>query len=820
MPAIKDKLIMVPLEDTDLINNLENLPRMPSECGIIDIQWKRKLAMKNYYLQAKVNMNRIYKFLHFLRDSNNPHYRFFHDKDEFVKRCQDIGDEEYEKIYDIKTAKAMNVEVEFVSDDSVPKIVELDDFESLTPDEREEENWRRNDNIRKFQIDYDEHITLTPKYPEAFHSENQPISSDVYTIAPGEGKIPESLLFCENWDALAYPVLHPHGINNLHEKRKVKLDDDLYFKQRINNIDPRFRKNASYIFAAEYYLSKKALQKNIDLSYKRGTRQTSSSGKHVYSLEDAFSVYDNMTNTPSYQKKSKNEQIARIENLGPFQAFFTLSCADTRWSENLIALLRERGDKILYEMNDDYVEKIKVKDSKGNALELTEYLTGIDESFHELLRKNVVTATRIFKHRFTTFLHEVVLNKCNPMHVEHYSYKVEFQGRGAAHYHGVLWLDLHNLERLIITDEIVQGNDFEYRLSDVKDGSNEQRIFHKFTEIDMKDKSSDAKNDLYCDLQPTFPFIGLVSAFDSMRQSKTIMQFEEMALINFANTFTSVSTHQSIVGDRTAKIVKEVNTHRHTKTCTKYGTKSCRFKFPKFPSKRTLISQPMHKEISEKEKNEKIKVYNRILIKVKDVIENESEIEKILSKYDKSTEDKTSFETNRALRIEEMLTAANLSQEEKNLYEASITYNPAGYSFVMARDIDETMINSYNPEWAGTWDGNSDFQITLDHYAVVTYINDYFTKDDTGMMKKLIESLKSEYCKGLKDKMVLMMNTWLTHRQMGLAETVYKIFRDFHFRESSESCVFVQARTSGERSKYLIRADGKPEYNVIIIHDF
>ena len=46
----------------------------------------------------------------------------------------------------------------------------------------------------------------------------------------------------------------------------------------------------------------------------------------------------------------------------------------------------------------------------------------------------------------------VAIGDNNPMLVEYYTYKVEFQDRGAGHIHGTLWLKLENMERLIRTD--------------------------------------------------------------------------------------------------------------------------------------------------------------------------------------------------------------------------------------------------------------------------------------------------------------------------------------------------------------------------------
>ena len=50
----------------------------------------------------------------------------------------------------------------------------------------------------------------------------------------------------------------------------------------------------------------------------------------------------------------------------------------------------------------------------------------------------------VLKHLFE--IRDIVMDKSNPMSVDYYSMKVEFQGRGAAHNHGVLWVNLKKLE--------------------------------------------------------------------------------------------------------------------------------------------------------------------------------------------------------------------------------------------------------------------------------------------------------------------------------------------------------------------------------------
>ena len=207
--------------------------------------------------------------------------------------------------------------------------------------DEDEDYYRRNDVIKKFQFDYDKSVCMTERFPEAVMTEPFPTSSESNQIsfAPGEGKIPENILQTDDWDSLAFPMKHPDGRNNLHEKRDKKLTEQYYFVQRIRNEDKRFSGDPAYLFAAAAYIEKKQLQKNVNVSFLRGKEKSSENGYSTYSLDDGFSVFDNISNTPKYWKTAKNEMLAKLDNLGPFQFFFTLSCADKRWDENLSSIL-------------------------------------------------------------------------------------------------------------------------------------------------------------------------------------------------------------------------------------------------------------------------------------------------------------------------------------------------------------------------------------------------------------------------------------------------------------------------------------------------
>ena len=75
-------------------------------------------------------------------------------------------------------------------------------------------------------------------------------------------------------------------------------------------------------------------------------------------------------------------------------------------------------------------------------------------------------------------------------------------------------------------------------------------------------------------------------------------------MAKFADEFVTVS----LMDPEIEEMVRLVNCHHHTKVCRKYGCK-CRFKFPKFPSMKTIISIPArlkYKDLSPKDQHKKV----------------------------------------------------------------------------------------------------------------------------------------------------------------------------------------------------------------------
>ena len=254
--------------------------------------------------------------------------------------------------------------------------------------------------------------------------------------------------------------------------------------------------------------------------------------------------------------------IARLDNLGPFQLFFTLSCADMRWDENFAAILLERGYEIDYtqisKIDDGSTEvNIRARATDGDWKPIRQFIKeDLEESLHELVRGNVLTATRYFDHRVKQFINKVMMGKNNPMHVKYYTYKVEFQERGAGHIHGTLWLDLDAIQNM---------------MKETPDGQ-------------FRPKTSEEKND-----KSIHGWMhGLKSGFKKLRHNLKLNGCEIQSLTRFIDTYTTVSIHENTVGRVVAKIAQEVNRHYHTKTCRKHDT-TCRFGYPRLPAPHTII---------------------------------------------------------------------------------------------------------------------------------------------------------------------------------------------------------------------------------------
>ena len=159
-------------------------------------------------------------------------------------------------------------------------------------------------------------------------------------FAPGEGQIPTNILREKHPFVLHFPILFPNGKWGLHDdERKFKITPQQFILQRIHNLNPVFADNKPFIYTAVYYIERHQLESKMNISYMRGKIKNTEDGKLFMQTQDGFAVFDNIRGSPRYWQKLRFDMIAKLEQLGPFQFFYTLSCADKRWDENLATLI-------------------------------------------------------------------------------------------------------------------------------------------------------------------------------------------------------------------------------------------------------------------------------------------------------------------------------------------------------------------------------------------------------------------------------------------------------------------------------------------------
>ena len=135
-----------------------------------------------------------------------------------------------------------------------------------------------------------------------------------------------------------------------------------------------------------------------------------------------MNIFREILNTPSYWRKMRSEIFARMEQLGPFHFFFTLSCAENRWQEVKASLLKLKGFNVSFVFNDGSEEpQILVE-----GLPLEVFTEQNQKVIKDLYKDKFIEVTRLFDDRLKAFK-KIYLESGD---IAHYCYRIEFQARG------------------------------------------------------------------------------------------------------------------------------------------------------------------------------------------------------------------------------------------------------------------------------------------------------------------------------------------------------------------------------------------------------
>ena len=140
-------------------------------------------------------------------------------------------------------------------------------------------------------------------------------------------------------------------------------------------------------------------------------------------------------------------------------------------------------------------------------------------------------------------------------------------------------------------------------------------------------------------------------------------------------------------------------------------------------------------------------------------------------------------------------------------YKEALKISKKGQIVILKRRPNERNVNNYNQCFISAMMANMDLQFVSDLHAVVTYVTDYFSKDDEQLTKVLKEALtESADCDDFQ-RLNHLKKTFFTHRQVNVAEATYGLIPGMDLKGSNVGTVFIASGFPDNRHKRLYRVD-------------
>ena len=739
-----------------------------------------------------------------------------------------------------------------------------DDENPLSSTTKEKKHSNKNANSKKMKKHpnsrYNDVTLLTPVDPTAnivVNNTKQTIkkrikkTAPVIEIAPGEGKIPTNWLREKDNDIDSFPELHPEGKYGLDYERSQKLSRHKYFAQRIMNEEPMYSENADYLFMAQQSVERTAIEREINMAMSQGSIKTNDKGEKSYiPSDDAFNIFQRIPGTPAYWKHFKNELYAKMETLGPFHVFFTKSCAEMKWAYVLLEVLKiklKRQLKIFYLdnfINSDGIPQNVAWDGEQNTVLLyDEQLDNIDMNLDESKSENCSKRISELKDvidtiikKFDNYKEEVASKDEEPDPVilkqlellDSLDYNLKNKDQQMELINFLIQLeDKNNKLKLKDIEYIATSINVSQRRKIMTLESYLARYLkqHSINKTDfLKDNfmlitlifDKRAKDFLETILKkegivdfayrvewqirglPHFHGAGwlrkdlLKNCLDKtgcfLLQSEHNADKTNEALIDLIENWISCSI--STGDEKLDSIVREYQMHKHTAySCNKSG-KGCRFNFPKPPSDKCMISKPvteLYPNMDEVEQQNMVEEAKTMMTKVKTALE---ELEYECTDYD---DDLEKF-------LQEKCGVSNI-----DYYHELLQISLSGKTVILKRKVSEVFVNNYNKVFLKHWNANTDIQLCLDSFAVVTYITDYLTKSDRNVTEALMSALKSKTHEDRYGLLNHLKRIYFLSKQTCLSEATYRLIPGLELKGSTRKCLFVNSGFPHERWVYLQR---------------
>ena len=737
-----------------------------------------------------------------------------------------------------------------------------DDENPLSSSTKEKKHRKKNANPKKMKKQpnyrYNETTLLTPIDPTSnivVNNTEKTIkkkikkNAPVIEIAPGEGKIPTNWLREKDNDIDSFPELHPEGRFGLDHDRSQKLTKNKYYGQRIMNEEPMYSENADYLFMAQQSVERSAIEREINMAMSQGSIKTNDKGEKSYiPSDDAYNIFQKIPGTPAYWKSFKNELYAKMEALGPFHVFFTFSCAEMKWASVLLEVLKvklRRQLKIFYLdnfINSDGISQNVAWDGEPNTVllydeELSDVDTTLNDNEYEISGKRVselkdiidkiIKDVKKYKKEVASKKRksDPVMEKKLKM-LDSLDYKLEDKDQQMDLIKFLIQFEDNN-NKLKMKDIVYIATSINVsQRSKIMTLESYLRRYlkqHSINKIDfLKDNfmlitqifDKRAKDFLETILKKEgiedyayrveWQIRGLphIHGAGWMRRDLLKDCLDKTGCFLFQSEHNADKTNEALIAliekwiscslstgdEKLDSIVRESQMHKHTAySCNKSG-KGCRFSFPKPPSNKCMISRPVteiYPNLDEAGQQSILEEAKTMMTKVKTALD---ELEYGCTDYDDNLE---KF-------LQERCGIANI-----DYYHELLQISVSGKTVILKRKVSEVFVNNYNKVFLKHWNANTDIQICLDSFAVVTYITDYLTKSDRNVTEALMNALKSNKHEDKFGLLNYLKRIYFLSKQTCVSEATYRLIPGLDLKGSTRACLFVNSGFPHERWIYL-----------------
>nr|XP_061819798.1 uncharacterized protein LOC133608527 isoform X1 [Nerophis lumbriciformis] len=398
----------------NIVQTTNVLPRSSMEGSLLQVKLKRKLTYKGHYEYQFVDSWRVRRAIEYLKRTNV----LYKDIEFNVEWLNDFCREE-EVVVEAGQGKQVVVDTQSSEDEAVEQDIGVEEeSEDIAQDEMLHDRQQH----CMFQDTCLMPVDIGQEALDQYFA-------DVVCLAPAEGNSPVRMLSDKLNEAKCFPVLFPTSTNTFHTRRTHRLTLSRYFNNRVMHADGRFARNVEYIFFSQYMSELDQVISSISVAMRKGKggqhSQRISPGmlkddeslKRLLQFDDGFRFLRPIRGTPAFWSSVQKDLLACVRQLGIPTWFCSFSSADLRWQNLLASILRQEGRQ-----------------------QTVEQLEWADRC--ELLRRNPVTAARMFDYRWHCFLKEVLMSPSQPVgKIVDFFYRIEFQQRGSPHVHALFWIE-------------------------------------------------------------------------------------------------------------------------------------------------------------------------------------------------------------------------------------------------------------------------------------------------------------------------------------------------------------------------------------------